>query len=225
MEAFYYDFVLRLKKNPMKVAAPGLVFTQTVPEAARLEYEKGTKSLEASQAEAAIPAFKKAIELFGDYFAALEALGTEYVKRGEYEAALSVLSHALEVNRNASKSMYALGVAHLKLNQLDEAVQWLEKSAEQDPQSINTHMMLGIAYGNKRLLEKSEVQFKKAYEIGKDRAADAHLYLAGLYNKQEKYADAVRELELYLKEAKDPDETKVKSVIENLKTKEKTKPQ
>jgi Tfp pilus assembly protein PilF len=225
MEAFYQDFVLRPKKNSLKSTAPGLVFTQTVPEGARAEYEKGAKSLESNQADAALASFKKAIEIFGDYFAALEALGTEYVKRGEYQAALPVLTHALEINRTAARSMYALGVAHLKLNQLDEAVQWLEKSAEQDGQSINTHMMLGIAYGNKRQLGKSEAEFKKAYEIGKDRAADAHLYLAGLYNRQEKYQDAVKELELYLKEAKDADETKVRSVIESLKAKDKTKPQ
>jgi Flp pilus assembly protein TadD len=223
MEAFYYDFVLRPKRNLMKSTAPGLVFTQTVPEGARAEYEKGAKSLDANQSDGAIAAFKKAIELFGDYYAALEALGTEYVKRGEYEAALPVLSHAVEVNRSAAKSLYALGVAHLKLNQLDEAVQWLEKSAEQDPQSINTHMMLGIAYGNKRLLDKAEASLKKAYQVGGAMAADAHLYLAGLYNKQEKYANAVKELELYLKEAKDiPDRAKIKAMIDNLKAKSKS---
>jgi tetratricopeptide (TPR) repeat protein len=111
------------------------------------------------------------------------------------------------------------------LNQFDEAVGWLEKSAEQDGQSINTHMMLGIAYGNKRLLDKAEASLKKAYEIGKDRAADAHLYLAGLYNRQEKYTEAVKQLELYLKEAKDVDEPMVRSVIETLKAKEKSKHQ
>jgi tetratricopeptide (TPR) repeat protein len=222
-EEFFHDFVLRPKRDA--VLPGGKVFAQTVPEGARAEYEKGAKSLESNQADAALASFKKAIEIFGDYFAALEALGTEYVKAGDYANALPVLKHALEVNRDAPKCAYALGVAHLKLNQLDEAVQWLEKSAEQDGQSINTHMMLGIAYGNKRQLGKSEAEFKKAYEIGKDRAADAHLYLAGLYNRQEKYQDAVKELELYLKEAKDADETKVRSVIESLKAKDKTKPQ
>jgi tetratricopeptide (TPR) repeat protein len=220
-EEFYHDFVLRPKRDA--VLPGGKVFAQTVPEAARLEYEKGTKSLAANQADVALVSFKKAIEIFPDYFVALEALGTEYVKGSDYAAALPLLKHALEVNHDASKCAYALGVAHLKLNQLDEAVQWLEKSAEQDPQSINTHMMLGIAYGSKRMLDKAEASLKKAYQVGGAMAADAHLYLAGLYNKQEKYQDAVKELELYLKEAKDiPDRAKIKTMIDNLKAKAKS---
>jgi tetratricopeptide (TPR) repeat protein len=223
-EEFYYDFVLKLKKGEKIEGSSRVVFAQAVPEAARFEYERGTKSLEDGNAELAVDSFKKAVELFRDYFAALEALGIEYVKRGEFLGAIPVLTHALAVNHSAPKSLYALGVAHLKLDQLDEAVKWLEKSADQDSQSINVHMMLGIAYGNKRQLDKSEASFRKAYEIGRDRAAEAHLYLAGLYNKQEKYPDAVRELELYLKEAKDIDQAKIKGMIDNLKAKEKSKP-
>jgi tetratricopeptide (TPR) repeat protein len=217
-EDYQYDFALRFKRgaNP----AAGNVFTQNVPEPARLEYERGTKSLTENSSEAAIAAFNKSIELFPDYFLALEAVGSEYVKTGEYAKAVPVLTHALEVNRTASKCMYALGVAHLKLKQLDESVQWLEKSATLDPQSINVHMMLGIAYGSKRQLDKAEASLKKACQVGGAQAAEAHLYLAGLYNGQKRYPDAVQELELYLKEAKDiPDREKIKTMLENLKAK------
>ena len=85
-------------------------------------------------------------------------------------------------------------------------------------------MMLGIAYGNNRDLEASEAALKKAYQLGGELAADAHLYLAGLYNKQERYGQAVRELELYLKEAKDlKDTSQIKAMIDKLKAKDKTK--
>ena len=222
-EEFYADFILRLKKGTKTEFSPSMVFAQTVPEPARLEYERGSKSLHDGNAVLAEKSFKKAIELFPDYFAALEALGSEYVKTGEYAKAMPVLTQALKVNQNAPKSLYALGVAHLKLNQFDEAIQWLEKAADQDAQSINVHMMLGIAYGNKRQMDKAEASLKKAYQVGGAVAADAHLYLAGLYNKQERYAEAVRELELYLKEAKDIDQPRIKTMIDNLKAKAKAK--
>jgi tetratricopeptide (TPR) repeat protein len=218
-EEFYADFTLRPKREIKKESAPSMIFAQTVPEPARLEYEHGTKSLHEGKTEAAEGSFKKAVEIFPDYFLALEALGVGYTRRGEYQAAIPVLTHALEVNRTASKCMYALGVAHLKLNQLDDAIQWLEKSADQDAQSINVHMMLGIAYGNKRQLDKAEASLKKAYQVGGAQAAEAHLYLAGLYNGQKRYSDAVQELELYLKEAKDIDQAKIKAMIDNLKAK------
>jgi hypothetical protein len=65
---------------------------------------------------------------------------------------------------------------------------------------------------------------KKAYELGGTDAADAHLYLAGIYNKRERYGDAWRELELYLKEAKGlKDTTQIKEMIGKLKAKEKAK--
>src|SRR5436853_6754948 len=145
-EEFYADFLLRPKKELKKEVAPSVVFAQTVPEPARLEYERGTKSLHEGKTSLAEDSFKKAVEIFPDYFAALEALGIEYARQGEHQAAIPVLTHALEVNHTASRCMYALGVAHLKRSQLDEAIQWMEKSADQDPQSMHVHMMLGIAY-------------------------------------------------------------------------------
>src|SRR5262249_28731818 len=49
-----------------------------------------------------------------------------------------------------------------------------------------------------------------------------HFYLAGLYNKQGKYQQARRELELFLKQSKNlKDPAQIKAMIEKLKEKEK----
>ena len=37
---------------------------------------------------------------------------------------------------------------------------------------------------------ESETAFKKAYQLGGDQVADVHLYLASIYNRQEKYDEA-----------------------------------
>ena len=100
-EEFYADFVLKLKKGVKVDNSSKVIFAQTVPEAARFEYERGAKSLDDGNTELAVDSFKKALELFRDYFAALEALGIEYVKRGEYLTAIPVLTHALKVNHSA----------------------------------------------------------------------------------------------------------------------------
>src|SRR5262249_25335283 len=55
--------------------------------------------------------------------------------------------------------------------------------------------------------------------------AEAHFYLAGLFNKQSKYHEAGQELELFLKEAKNvKDPAQIKAMIGKLKEKEQTKP-
>lgn len=217
------DLVLKMKKTASPRGEPGLVFTQNIPSSARAEYERGATSLKEDKAEQGIAALERAIEIFPDYFLALELLGTERVKRESYDKAVPVLEHAVEVNHKAPKSLYALGVAQLRLNRLPEAVETLKAASEMDPQNVNAHMMLGLAYGSKNPTE-AEACFKRAYELGRERAVDAHLYLAGIYNKQEKYSAAVRELELFLKEAKDvKNSAQIREMIDKLKAKEKAK--
>ena len=223
-EVFPVDLVLkpkRVKENPPRA---GTVFAQEIPPAARAQYERGVNSLKERKTEAGVAELAKAIALFPDYFDALELLGTEYVRSGQYEPAVPVLTHAVEVNTRAPKSLYALGVAHLKLNRPAEAVAWLEKSSALDPESVNTQMMLGLAYGNNQALAESEAAFKRALLLGEATAAEAHFYLAGIYNKQERYREAWGELELYLKESKDiKDPAQVKAMIEKLKAKERAR--
>jgi tetratricopeptide (TPR) repeat protein len=222
-EVFPVDFVLKRKKNQAAPDAPaGVVFGQPIPDAARAEYERGVSRLKDDKSAQGIEALKKSIEIFPDYYNALELLGTEYVKIGELSAAVPVLTRAVEINRDAPKSLYALGVAHLKLGDTSRAIDWLRKAAEQGARNVNVHMMLGVAYGTRGALGEAEESLKKADQLSGGSLADVHLYLAGIYNKQEKYAAAVRELELYLKKAKDlKDTSRVKEMIDKLKAKEK----
>ncbi len=220
-EVYPIDFTLNFKKGTSPPGATTPVFAQGVPMPALKEYEKAAKELKNGKSDLAITAFKKAVELFPDYYDALEALGIEYVKIGRYDDAIPLLTRAVQVNKRSPRCMYGLGVAHLKLNLLPEAVEWLEKSSQLGPNNSNTQMMLGLAYGTGGTLDKSEAALKKALQLGGLAAAEAHFYLAGLYNKLAKYGDARQELEAYLKDAKNlKDPAQIRAMIENLKQKE-----
>jgi len=224
-ETFPLDIVLKLKKGMEATASNVSIFAQEIPSPARKEYESGVKSLKSQKKDEAIASLKKAIQIFPDYYDALELLGTEYIKAAQFEAALPVLFHALEVNKRGFKCMYGLGVAHLKLNLLPQAIEHLEKAAQMEPNSANTQMMLGLAYGTGGAFDKSEAAFRKTLQLGGEAAAEAHFYLAGLFNKQERYNDARQELELFLKEGKKiKDPAQIKAIIEKLKEKEKSLP-
>lgn len=221
-EPFTVDFRLRRKRGQVAQVAPGVVFVQEVPSSARVEYQRGQSSLNSQNPEMALPSLEKAIDIFPDYFLALELLGTEYVRRGQFNDAVPVLTRATQVNPNAARSLYALGVANLKSNRSVEAVNWLLRAEDKNPKNPNVHMMLGLAYGNLGSLVESEHAFKKAYLLGggKSDVADVHFYLAVIYNRQRKYSAAIRELELFLKEAEDvKDRTKIKGLIERLQAK------
>lgn len=224
-EPYPIDVVVKRKGEATKAAErSGTVFAQTIPDAAKAEYQHGLDSVNDNKSDQAIEALKKAIELFPDYYLALELLGTEYVKRSEFDPAVPLLTHALEVNHTASKSMYWLGVAHLKSNRPAEALRWLKNAAEIDSSNANVYMMLGLAYGGNGEFGESENAFKKAYQLAGDQVADVHLYLASIYNRQARYNEAVRELELYLKEVKGlKDPTQIKTMISKMKEKEKAK--
>lgn len=217
-EPWSIDFRLRRKAQPR--VTPLVIFVQEVPAGAKEQYERGQSSFRDQKPELGIQALKKAVEIFPDYFLALELLGTEYVKSGEYEQALPVLTHAAQVNPNASKCFYALGVAYLKSNRSAEAVNWLQKAADKDSKNLNVYMMMGIAYGNISSLSEAETAFKKAYRLGggKSNVADVHYYLAGIYNKQRRYSEAITELELFLKEAEAvKDKAQIRQLIDGLK--------
>jgi predicted Zn-dependent protease len=218
-EVFPVDFVLRRKKRPVQTEAPGVVFAQTVPAAARAEYERGLNKVKDNKSAQAIPFLQKAIEIFPDYYLALELLGTEYVKAGNHPEAVPLLTRAVELNEAAPKSLYALGVATLKLSQTADAIKWLQKAVAQDGDNVNAHLMLGIAHGRVGRLDEAEASLKRAYRLGGEKIPDVHLYLAGIYDKQKKYGEAIRELELLLKEDKDLDESKVKAMIARLRAK------
>jgi Tfp pilus assembly protein PilF len=216
------DIVLRRRKSA-DGAAPAIVFSQVIPPPAREEFTRAVSNLNKSSASG-IDSLKKAVEIFPDYFDALELLGTQYAKLGQFQDAAPILARALAVNDKATISMYWLGFSYLKLNRFNESIEWLQNASTLDSANPNVFMALGLAHGLNNSLDEAESALKTAYKLGGPGAADSHLYLAGLYNKRERYGEAWRELELYLKEAKGvKDPAQIKEMISKLKIKEKEK--
>jgi tetratricopeptide (TPR) repeat protein len=224
-ETMTMEITLKYKKGAELPTRSGSVFAQEVPKAARAEFNRGANHAKSNRGEAAIASLKKAIDLFPGYFDALELLGIEYVKNGQYELAIQTLTQAFKINDRSPKTLYAIGVAYLNLHNSPAAIEWLVKADQLDPNNANTHMMLGLAYGKSDLLDKAEASFRKALQLGGTAAVEAHFYLAGLFNKQGKYREAGRELELFLKDSKNvKDPAQIKAMIEKLKEKERMDP-
>ncbi len=228
-EIFRTDFILKPRRLPgdeksgATARSSEAVFYQEVPEAARRAYAAGIKSIEENDADRGIESLKQALELFPDYYDALEQLGSEYVRRHDFNSAVPILEHATEINKNAWPSYYYLGVARVELKQADEGVKALRRAIEINPNSINANMRLGmILVNNKETYAEALKSFEKVAALAGKQVPDAYLYLAKLYAEKERYKEAVSALETYIKlnpEAETQLRERYKKVLDQMRQK------
>jgi tetratricopeptide (TPR) repeat protein len=204
-------------------APPGVVFAQEVPEAARKLYDKAIVDLREKKEADGYTGLMKAIEIFPNYYAALERLGIGYVLKGtpaHFEAAQVLLLKAVEVNPRGFPALYALGLAQYKLKKTDEAIANLQRATSLHVQSADAQLHLGMALMQARKTAEAETAFKRANEISKGKGAEAHYQLARLYSEQNRYAEAAAALDLYLKaDPSNPDAAKIRQTIQQLREK------
>jgi hypothetical protein len=213
------DFILTTSGNKSFTAKPGVVFVQEVPEPARKQYQKGTELLEKSnKRQEAFAALKSAIDIFPQYFDALEMLGTEQVKDAQYESAIPLLTKALEVNSRAYASCFALGVAQYNLKQLQPAIESFRRALLLNEKSINANLWLGIALRQTSRPDEAEAYLKRADVLAESKLPDAHWQLALLFNQLKRYTEAADELEKFLKVQPDArDAELIKKLIQRLR--------
>lgn len=212
------DFTLRTEDRESPRGAPGTVFAQPVPDGARRVYEQAVGELDRGRSDEGLAGLRRAIELFPDYFLALDRLGAEYVRREYYEPARIILMQAVRINSRSQQSLYWLGIAQHHLRQPTEAIESLTRALALAPDSVNTNMWLGIVYrvnGNSAL---AETHLKRAKELGNNRVPDAHWQLALLYNTLRRYREAADELELFLRAQPDArDAERIRRLIAQLR--------
>ena len=216
------DFYLRLRKNADggTLAVPGVVFAQNVPEAARKLYDEGIAFLSDKKEKEGFERLKSAIEIFPDYYLALDRLGTEYVTRGYNRPAYVLLTKAIEINPRSFSSTFGLGLAQYRLQLNDLALESFQRAADLAKDSANAHLWLGVAFKQKGKLTEAETTLLKAGKLSKGESAEVHWQLARLYNEQKRWKEAADQLEMFLKKnSETADADKIKQMIAQLRQK------
>ena len=225
-EVFRVDFVVKSTEAATtsgKYADRGVLFIQPVPDEARKEYANALKKLDKGDFGSAAASLSHAIEIYPDYYEALELIGTEYVKRQQYKPALPLLLHAVEVNKDGWRAFYSLGLAQYELNQRDAALQSLGRAVELNPSSPNAVMRLGIALAQDSARRTEAIHaFEKVIELAKDRVPTAYFYLGALYASDNQYRKAADAFETFLRVYPQAGEReKIKRMIDEYKQKAK----
>jgi len=218
----------RVYSGPFAMA-PTTVFAQSVPEAARRLYEEGIRSLRDKKEKEGLESLKKALELFPDYYLALDRLGAEYAMRGAsnpafFQAGLVLLMKAVEINSNGFSSLFGLGWTQYQLGMNAEAIENLRRATALYAKSADVYLWLGRALRRGKVYDQAEVALKRANELSGGKAGEVHRQLAGVYMDQKRYREAADELELVLKhDSKAADAEKIKEQIKQLREKAATK--
>lgn len=177
-----------------------VVFAQNVPVEAEKFYEEGLKNFEKNKTSEGIAALESAIGIFPDYFLALDYLGKVYLAQGKFAEAEPLFQKAVAVNPKSFSSSYDLGATQYRLQKRDEALKTLEQAIIINPSSINSFFLLGKIHRELKNYVESETNYKKAEALSEGKLADIHWELALLYyHNLNRYADAAKHLELFLK--------------------------
>jgi tetratricopeptide (TPR) repeat protein len=193
------EIQLQPKFIPPTLAEENSVFHQKIPAEARQAYELGLKNLDENDDASAQNYWKQALEVFPDYYAALDKLGTLYVLQKNYSAAIVLLHQATEINKNSWHSYYGLGAALCEIGQRRGGLAALRKALQLNPQSPNTNMRLGLELAKDPALAEDAIRaLSTAARIAGNNLPDAYFSLASLYTKRLKYAEAASALESYV---------------------------
>jgi len=216
------DFYLKVKRNINEgpLSAPAVIFVQEIPSSAKKLYESGIEDLRNKKENEGFDKLKKALEIFPDYFLALDRLGREYVVRGYYQAAYVLFTKAIGVNSRSFSSTFGLGLASFRLQQVDQAIKILQRATEIDNKSGNGFLWLGISYLQNKNYPQAETSLNKANKLSNGESAAVHWQLARLYKDQNRFNESADALELYLKyKPEGADTEKIKETIKTLRQK------
>lgn len=208
---------------------PATVFAQDVPQAAKKLYDDALRNLRDKKEKEGLENLKKSLEIFPDYYLALDRLGAEYAMRGVgkpayLQAGLVLLTKAVEINPDGFSSIVGLGWTQYQLGLNAEAIDHLRRATILYGKSADAFLWLGKALRRGASPDQAEAAFKRARDLTSGKVGEIHRQLAGLYMDQKRYKEAAGELELVLKtEPKAEDTEKIKDLIKQLREKEGTK--
>ena len=222
-DSVYLDIYLKQdnRQNKQEFYPAGAVFVQDIPASAKDFYKKAIDELNDKRLDSGLENLKKALEVFPDYYDALNRLGIEYVRQNKYYESLPFLIKAVEINQRGFSSFYGLGIAAYNLKQMKEATEAFRATTVLNPQSVYAQLQYGRSLRITGNFKEAEKALLKAKSLDKDsELSEIYWQLGLLYDKTGRYGDAANELEKYIKVQPDiPNLQQIKSLIAKLRLK------
>ena len=239
-QSFSQDIQLRpIKHKP--TPQPGVVnaFNQVVPDSAREAFDLGLKLAEEGKTEAAVENFRRAIQMFPDYFDAHLQLGNLFLKKELFTEAITELDRAREIDPNDERAYQSFGLLLMKQKNYQVAVAVFGEAMRLNPSNpmnavmratalIHQAATINSAADRSPLLSQADAAMSQATSLSGNKVRPDSLTLALFYEMKGDPERAAAELDAYVqKTPQAKNSTAIQNEIKRLREKSrstKTKP-
>jgi tetratricopeptide (TPR) repeat protein len=129
------------------VVAPALALAAATPSPqAQAAFDRAEKALAANQLDAAVTAYKEAVNFTPGYAAAINGLGSAYFKQGKRDDAIIQFRSAIQADPSFKLAYFNLGYAARKIGDFTTAAGAYEKYTQLDPNDPDGFYGLAESY-------------------------------------------------------------------------------
>jgi tetratricopeptide (TPR) repeat protein len=170
-----------------------------VPGRARKEFEKATDLVRRQELQEAIKKLNRAIHLYPQYAVAYNNLAVIYGQLGDRVHEDEALRKAISINPNFALGYVNMGRMEMKANNYPAAESFLAKAAELNPGDVNALILLSYSEFMDKSFDAAIANTRKAHALQQSHAF-AHRVAARAFEQEKRGADAIAELEAFLRE-------------------------
>jgi tetratricopeptide (TPR) repeat protein len=207
---------LREKKDPSRGRLTKVVSAaelgQTVPAAAKKQYELGLKFVSKGDFQEAANHFQEALTIYPEYLAARNDLGAQFLKLKRIDEAEKHFETVLSNDPKNFNAKFNMGLVQVERHNYPAAISLLNEAAAIDSTRPVTRLWIGIAKLEMGDVDTAEAELTRALIMGGDECVIAHYHLARIFLTRGDLTDARRSVQSYIqlaprgeyiKEAKD----------------------
>jgi Flp pilus assembly protein TadD len=157
-------------------------------------FDAAVQLAEKKQFAAAVPAWRKALDLSPDDARAHNNLGVALAENGKIDEAIAEYRRSLDLDAGSSQTNNNLGSALAEAGRMDEATASFERALALDPENPRAQNNLGGALAESGRLAEAIGHLRKSIEIAPD-LADAHNNLGAALGRSGALDEALPHLE------------------------------
>jgi tetratricopeptide (TPR) repeat protein len=171
-----------------------------VPKKASQEFDKATKLIGKEEWQKAIDQLNKALALYPAYAEAYNNLGVVYARLGDSAKEREALQKAIALNDHFAAALVNLARMEMKQQDFAAAETHLNQATTADPTDARTLALLAQTQLVDHHYEDAIASAGKVHAMSHDAYAVVHYVAARACERLNRFAEAVRELQLFLTE-------------------------
>jgi tetratricopeptide (TPR) repeat protein len=174
---------------------------QTIPSAAKKQYELGLKFVSKGNYQQAAHHFQEALSIYPEYLAARNDLGAQYLKLKQIDEAQKHFEIVLANDPKNFNAKFNMGLVQVERHNYRDAIALLNQAITIDSTRPVARLWIGIAKLELGDLEVAEQELTRSLIMGGSECVAAHYHLARIYFNRGAVEDAKRSVKVYIQQA------------------------